>query len=599
MVQTGHYTVSVLTARQANENPMETTRPPFRSRGHLISTDHNLATMAGLRILEQGGNAADAGVAAGLCLNVVVPESANFGGVAPVMFGPGDGKPVETISGLGRWPKAASIQHFMEHHDGDMPEGLPRTVTPAAPDAWLSALARWGTMTFEEVAQPALELARDGRPVDERFYKALQTPSIRTHATTASTFLPAGEPVPVGQLFLQPDLANTFQRMIDAERGRAGDRTQGLRAARDLIYKGDIAQEIAEFHKRQESLLTYEDLADFTVMVEVPETIRYRDLEVNSCGPWCQGPSLLMALNILEGLDLKAMGHNSGDYLHVLLETLKLVFADREAYFGDPGFVNVPMQGLLHAEYANRRRQWIDPNQAAPSMPPCGDPWHFEPDRQSAPARKVQAPAGNSGADGKLPWESDTTYLCVVDGQGNAFSATPSDGIGGAAVVPGLGFPISHRGTQSWLDPDHASSLMPGKRPRLTPNPALARRNGRPYMPFGCPGGDAQVQGMLQVFLNIVEFGMDPQTAIEAARVITHSFPNSFWPHITLDGVVTVETRIAAEARSALRTKGHILEEDGEWSGSVSRVCAITVDSETGILTGGADPRTTAYAAGW
>ena len=166
-------------------------------------------------------------------------------------------------------------------------------------------------------------------------------------------------------------------------------------------------------------------------------------------------------------------------------------------------------------------------------------------------------------------------------------------------MVPGLGFPISHRGTQSWLDPNHASSLMPGKRPRLTPNPALARRNGRPYMPFGCPGGDAQVQGMLQVFLNTVEFGMDPQSAIEAPRVISHSFPNSFWPHITRDGVVTVETRIAAEVRSALQTKGHILEEDGEWSGMVSRVCAITVDAEAGILTGGADPRTTAYAAGW
>ena len=578
---------------------METTRPPFRSRGHLISTDHYLATMAGLRILEQGGNAADAGVAAGLCLNVVVPESANFGGVAPIMFGPGNGEPVETISGLGRWPKAASIGHFMENHDGDMPEGLPRTVTPAAPDAWLSALARWGTMTFEEVAQPALELARDGRPVDERFHKALQSPSIRTYATTASTFLPAGEPLPVGRLFAQPDLANTFQRMIDAERNQAGDRKQGIRAARDLVYKGDIAREIAEFHKRQGSLLTYEDLADFTVLVEAPETLRYRDLEVNSCGPWCQGPSLLMALNVLEGLDLRAMGHNSGDYLHVLLETLKLVFADRDAYFGDPGFVHVPMQGLLHAEYANARRQRIDPHQATPSMPLSGDPWPFEPDRHGTPDRAVQAATGNSGTDQKLPWESDTTYLCVVDGQGNAFSATPSDGIGEAAVVPGLGFPISHRGTQSWLDPNHASALMPGKRPRLTPNPALARRHGRPYMPFGCPGGDAQVQGMLQVFLNVVEFGMDPQSAIEAPRVITHSFPNSFWPHIMLDGVVTVETRIADEARATLQDRGHVLEEDGEWSGSVSRMCAITVDSESGILTGGADPRTTAYAAGW
>ncbi len=578
---------------------MQTTRPPFRSNGYLISTDHYLATMAGLRVLEQGGNAADAGVASGLCLNVVVPESANFGGVAPIIYGSADGRAVETISGLGRWPMAASIRHFEENHGGDMPEGIPRTVTPAAPDAWLSALARWGTLTFEEVVQPALELAQKGRPVDERFHKALQHPSIQTYETTAATFLPEGVPVPPGQLFKQTELANTFHRMIAAERGSNGGRRKGIRSARDLIYKGEIAREIAAFHAHMGSLLTYEDLRNFSVLAERPESISYRGLNVFSCGPWCQGPSLLMALRILENLELKTMGHNSADYLHVLLETLKLVFADRDAYFGDPNFVRVPMKGLLHPDYAQVRLNQIDGQAAAPSMPACGDPWSFEPKQNGSLNRNSRNSESINPNEMKIPWESDTSYLCVVDGEGNAFSATPSDGIGGSAVVPGLGFPISHRGTQSWLDQDHASSLQPGKRPRLTPNPAMVLQDGRPFMPFGCPGGDAQVQGMLQVFLNVVEFGMDVQTAIEAPRVISHSFPNSFWPHISLDGEVTVETRISNSVESNLRRKGHILKDDGDWSGNVSRVCAITVDPISRLRTGGADPRTTAYAAGW
>lgn len=578
---------------------MQTTRPPIRSQGYLVSTDHYLATMAGLRILDQGGNAADAGVAAGICLNVVVPESANFGGVAPIIFGPATGGPVETISGLGRWPKAASIGYFQDQFGGDMPQGLPRTVTPAAPDAWLRALARWGTMTFEEVVQPALELARKGRPVDERFHQAIQDPSFQVYETTAATFLPQGAPTPVGRLFQQPDLASTFQRMIESERHGGGDRRNGIQAARDLIYRGDIAREIAEFHARAGSLLTYEDLCNFNVLVEKPETIRYRNLDVFSCGPWCQGPSLLMALKILEQLDVKAMGHNSADYLHVLLETLKLVFADREAFFGDPGFVQVPMQGLLHPTYAHTRLSEIDPAKAAPCMPPRGNPWPFEPGWNGKETNDSQETGGSPTSNQNGTWDSDTSYLCVMDAEGNAFSATPSDGIGGAAVVPGLGFSVSHRGTQSWLVPSHASALQPGKRPRLTPNPALAMHDGHPYMAFGCPGGDAQVQGMLQVFLNVVEFGMNPQTAIEAPRVISNSFPNSFWPHISRDGEVTVETRIAQNVRSNLQERGHILEEDGEWSGLVSRVCAITSDSESRILTGGADPRTTAYAAGW
>ncbi len=362
---------------------------------------------------------------------------------------------------------------------------------------------------------------------------------------------------------------------------------------------GEIAREIAEFHAEEGGLLTYEDLAAFSVRVEPPTHVTYKGYDVYTCGPWCQGPTLNMALKILEGVDLQRMGHESADYLHTIIEGLKLAFADREAYFGDPDFVQVPMAGLLDERYAAERRGAIDPLRAARDMPPAGDPWPFHPE-----PRGKNGPFPTLDPDRPQPerishWESDTSYLCTVDEQGNAFSATPSDVVGWSPVVPGLGFPVSGRGTQTWLDPAHPSCLQPWKRPRLTPNPALVLKDGKPFMPFGCPGGDAQVQGMLQVFLNIIEFGMEPQEAIEAPRVISHSFPNSFWPHGSLPGEVTVEARIAPPVREALRGRGHLVKDDDDWSAGVSLVCAITVDPETGTRAGGADPRSTSYAIGW
>ena len=565
-------------------------RPSVRGRRYAVSSLHYLATMAGARILEQGGNAADAGVAAGLCVNVLEPEMAHFGGVAPIVYCPGEGwGMVETISGLGRWPGAASIAHFQQHYDGDMPETILRTVTPAAPDAWLSALARWGTMRFEQVVAPALELAGNGRPVDPRFYEALSHPEMTRWPSTREVFRPDGRVPQVGELFQQPDLARTFERMVAAERRAGGGREVGIRAARDLIYKGEIAREIAAFHEAEGSWLTYEDLAGFAVRLEAPERVNYKGYEVYSCGAWCQGPALLMALKLLEGVDLRGMGWGTADYLHTLLEAIKLVFADRGAYFGDPDFVKVPLDVLLSAEYAARRRGMIDGERAVVGMAAAGDVGEGRPEG-----------ARRSGSATHQPvWESDTSYVCVVDEWGNAFSATPSDGLSSTPVVPGLGFAISGRGMQSWLDTTHASSLQPGKRPRLTPNPSLILKEGRPVMPLGCPGGDAQVQAMLQVFLNIVEFGMAPQTAIEAPRVVSHSFPNSFWPHHVRSGEVTAESRWETAVLDELRQRGHIIVDGGEWSSDVARVCTIVVDEETGVRTAGADPRSTAYAVAW
>ena len=471
-------------------------------------------------------------------------------------------------------------------------------MTPASPDAWLTALARFGTMTFEQVVQPALDLTENGHPVDDQFH-AFVNGETGPWPSNAEVFNPGGHIPQIGEVFLQKDLARTFKRMIDAERLSGGDRQAGIRAARDLVYKGEIAREIVDFHQREGGLLTYDDLATFSVRVEPPEHISYKGYDVYSCGPWCQGPSLLMALKMLEGVDLKGSGHNSADYLHTVIECIKLSFADREAYFGDPDFVQVPMRGLLDERYAAERRDAVNSLRAATDMPPAGDPWRFQPEPRGRNGPFPTLDPNRSQPTRISHWESDTSYLCVVDEQGNAFSATPSDVVGWSPMVPGLGFPISGRGTQTWLDGEHPSCLQPGKRPRLTPNPAMVLKDGKPFMPFGCPGGDAQVQGMLQVFLNIIEFGMEPQEAVEAARVVSHSFPNSFWPHGSLPGEVTVEARVALQVREALRTLGHIVRDDEDWSNLVSLVCTITVDSESGTRVGGADPRSTSYAIGW
>ena len=540
-----------------------THRPAVQGYHHLISSTHYLASMGGMKILEQDGNAADAGVAAGMCINVVETHLTQFGGVAPIIYCPASGGPVETISGLGRWPKASSVDYFREHTGGDLPEGILRSVTPASPDAWITALDRFGTMTFEQVVQPALELVEKW---PERY--------------------PG-----------QKDMATTFTRLIEAESKAGGNRHTGLKAARDLVYKGEIAQEIAAFSEKEGGLLRAEDLAEFSVRVEPPEHLSYRGHDVYTCGPWCQGPSLLMALNTLSPLDLEQMGHNSADYLHVLLEAVKLTFSDRHHYIGDPDFVQVPMQGLLSESYGAERAGVISMSQAATDMPAPGDPWACQ-----SESRKKNGSAGNTSVpktEYAPTWERDTAYVCVVDRKGNAFSATPSDPIDWSPVIPGLGFSISARGSQSWLDPDHPSCLAPGKRPRLTPNPALALKDGKPWMPFGCPGGDAQVQGMLQVFLNVALFGMGPQEAIESPRVVSHSFPNSFWPHLSRPGEAVVETRINEKVRQALSDRGHRIQEDGEWSGGMSRVCAIVVDPNTGLKIGGADPRGPSYAIGW
>jgi gamma-glutamyltranspeptidase/glutathione hydrolase len=568
---------------------------------HMASTGHYLATAVSYGILEQGGNAIDAGVAAGLTLNVVLPQYTSLGGVAPIMVHHAQRNEIKSISGLGRWPQAASIDYFNDNHGGELPPGVLRTVTPAAADGWLTALKLYGTMTFEQVATPAMEIAERGFPIPETLHRALvkeadnlvhdEGEDIKWPSTLA-VFYQNGKALATGDLLVQPDLARTFRRMIDVERDNAGrGREEAIQAIRAFFYQGEIAEEMVEFVQEQGGLLTMDDLDKFQVGVDAPPTINYKGIDVYTCGPWCQGPVTLQALSILEGCDLKGMGHNSGDYLHTVLEALKLAYADRHAYYGDPDFVDVPMEGLLNPAYGAHRRGLIDLHQAAPEMPSPGDPWSYQ--NGARPVSKYKHP---EAVGGRL--EADTSYVCTVDRWGNAFSATPSDGIGGSPVVPGLGFVVSARGSQNWLDPDHPCALEPGKRPRLTPNPAMAFKNGKLWMPFGTPAGDVQCQSMVQMFLNMVEFGMDVQQAIEAPRVSTWSFPNSFWPHAYYPGLVGMEGRIDGDTARDLEERGHKVDVWDDWTPRMGALCAIEIDRERGALFAGADLRRDGYAMG-
>ena len=572
---------------------MNAHRPTIMGTRHLVAAGHYLAAHAGFEILEAGGNAVDAGVAAGVALGVLQPDKVSFGGVAPLMVYEARTRAVNNIDGLGVWPRAIAPDYFQRQHGGKIPAGVLRCIVPAAPDAWLTALERWGTMSFGEVASYAVRFARDGFPMHALMSRFVRdnVEAYRRWPSTARIFLPGGRPPEPGQLFVQTDLARTLQYMIDEEKTASGaGRRAGLRAAREAFYKGDIAAAIARFVQREGGFMSREDLAAFRVKEEPTVVARFGGAEVHCCGPWSQGPVVAMALNLLREFDLRAMGHNSVAYIHVLTEALKLAFADRHHHFGDPAFVKVPMAGLLSRKYADRRRALIRPNRASPGMPPAGDPATGAAlDHRWMPAPR---PAG-------APGPGDTTYLCVVDRHGNAFSATPSDGSTGTPIVPGVGLVCSGRGTQSWGDPTHPCSVVPGKRPRLTPSPALALRAGRVLIPFGTPGGDVQPQAMLQVFLNVTLFGMDAQRAVEAPRFAGYSYPSSFEPHEYFPGRLYLEGRIPRSVGDALARRGHAVHWWDDWTWLAGAPCVIYRDPRTGILHGGADPRRPAYVLGW
>jgi gamma-glutamyltranspeptidase/glutathione hydrolase len=457
-------------------------------------------------------------------------------------------------------------------------------------------------MNLADVLQPALDLARDGFPVHPglvgpsdylafSIWHSLQTFQERW-PTSAQLYLPHGRLPEVGTIFRNPDLAQTFERLLLAERSAASPgRSAGLKAACEAFYQGDIARQIASFVQRHGGLLDIDDLRSFETKVETPVTVTYRDYEVFKCGPWSQGPVFLQQLRLLEGYDLPSMGHNTAAYIHLVTEAAKLAFADREAYYGDPDFVHVPLQELLSDAYTAARRSLIDPDRASLELRP-GDP--------------VNGKALWSGPGPLVgrEWQRGTVHVAVVDRQRNLVAATPSGAwLSGSPVVEGLGFPLTTRVQVFYLDHHHPNALAPRKRPRTTLTPSLALRDGKPFMAIGTMGLDQQDQWTLQCFLNVVEFGMPLQAAIEAPKFSSKHFPSSIYPHTAEPGVLRVEGRVPYEARRNLQAKGHQIVIQPDWIEGY--VVGVQVDPERGVVYGGADPRgeastlLPAYAIGW
>ena len=565
---------------------IEAMRPCIMGTRHMVSAANHAAAHAAFCVLENGGNAVDAGVTGGIVLGVVQSDIVNFAGVAPAMVYQAGTREVLAVSGLGTWPRAVTPDYFQRLQGGRMPEGLLRCVVPAAPDAWITCLARFGTISFAEAAAPAIALARDGFPATQFFADQVRhaKDKYRRWPGNAAIYLPNGAPPRPGHLFVQSDLARTLQYMADEDTAAASQgRAAGLRAARDAFYKGDIMRAITGYHRENGGLLAEADMATFQVEVEPALSTQARGLEAYACPPWCQGPVLLQALAILADDDLAALGHNTAAYLHLVAEALNLAFADRDALYTDPRFGQVPMERLLSREYARARRGLIQPDRAFGQAPPPG----------------MGQPLDAGAADGgETLGQRDTSYIAVVDRHGNAFSATPSDNSFDAPVVPGTGLCPSSRGSQSWVDRTHPCSVAPGKRPRLTPSPAMVRMPDGGMMPFGSPGGDVQPQAMLQVLLNVTVFGMTLQEAVEAPRLASANLQGSFEPHPYTPGGLLLEGRVPHAAADGLRRRGHAVREWPDFTWQAGAVCAVRQDKSTAVLSAGADPRRPSYAVG-
>jgi gamma-glutamyltranspeptidase / glutathione hydrolase len=574
-------------------------RPTLIGRSHAVASGHYYASMAAMRVLDRGGNAIDAGVTAAMALAVLQPDIVSFAGVAPTLIYLAAEDRVVSLAGLGWWPAATDVARLRrESSDGHVPEGLLRTVIPAAPATHIEALRRWGTISFEEAATPAMELARDGFPVYPLLAGNLlgcadlwsQWPS------SAAVYVPGGRSPRLGELFVQRDLGATIAGMIDAERHATGDRATRLRAAHDHFYRGPVAEKIVAFHEAHGGFMRRSDLAAFEVPVEAGLVKQIGAHRIHMCDVWCQGIVLPQALATLAQTDLHALGHNSAPYLHTVISALDLAFADREAYVGDPKFVDVPVPQMLSDEYARRQFARIDPARSFGAMPAAGDPRAAStgPTHASGAARPARASDAQAAAV-----SPDTIYAAAADRFGNAYSATLSDTSYDTPTIPGTGLAVSSRGCQNRLDPAHPSVVAAGKRPRLTPAPAMAFRDGRFFMAWGTPGGDVQMQAMLQVFLNVTVFGKRLQEAIEAPRANSKNFPDSFAPHSYYPGKVLAEQNLPAEAIEGLHARGHDVEVIPVLPPASGAVCAVLRDPDTGLLHAGADPRREAYALAW
>ena len=578
-------------------------RPLIMATRGVVSAGHYLAAEAGLHVLRSGGNAMDAAAAVGFALNVLQPHQNGLGGEVPVLVYSARDKQVYAVSGHGVAPAGATLGAFRELgvQEAIPGDGFLGALVPCVPDTWITVLERFGTMSLAQVLTPALELAEEGFPVANSLHGAIAGNEGRMRTqwpSSAAVFMPGGRPPAAGTVWRQPDLASTFRKLIEAEAPRRG-RENGLEAARERFYRGDIAEAVVAFctsapvrdasGREHVALLTLDDFARFRARVEPPESVPYKGLVVHKCSAWTQGPVLLQTLRLLEGFPLAQMGHNSADYIHVVTECMKLAFADREFYYGDPEFVQVPFERLLGEAYAAERRQLVDMARASSLLRPGG--------REPVRAGSVADVDAAFAREGRSEGVGDTTKLEVADREGNMVSATPSGGwLMSSPVVPGLGFALGTRGQMFSLVAEHPNSLQPGKRPRTTLTPSLATRDSKPYLAFGSPGGDCQDQWALQFLLNVMEFGMSLQEAAEAPTFNTAHFPSSFYPRRAEPGVLYVEGRIPDRVRMDLQNRGHLVKVTGDWS-SQNVLAAAWQD---GVLSAAASPRMeTGYAVGW
>ncbi|MBV8356984.1 MAG: gamma-glutamyltransferase family protein [Deltaproteobacteria bacterium] len=589
---------------------MTTIYPQILGREAMVCTEHYLSASAGARMFARGGNAIDAAVAATLVEGVVNPHMHTIGGEAPMLIYAANAARVVAVNGNMAAPAKATITHYRDLGMELVPgEGLLAAGVPAAFDALAAVLGCFGTLTLADVVEPVLKLCEDGMPMHAGLSGHGETPedlsgligraSLRSNQhkfrerwpTTAAIYLPSGElPLP-GDIIKNPVLANFFRRLLDAESAAHNrGREAAIDAARDRFYRGDIAREIVRWSKMNGGLLEEGDLSRFTTKFEESVAIDYHGITVHKCQPWSQGPVFLQQLRILEGLDLRRMGHNSADYIHHSVEAAKLAFADREAYYADPEFERVPLDGLLSRKYAELRRDLIDPKWASMEQRP-GDPI---------------AMRALTAADGAQPrsWGGGTIHVTAADGRGNMVACTASGGwIPSSPVIDTLGFPLGTRMQTFYLDESHPNALKPGKRPRTTLTPSLATRGGQPFLSFGTPGGDQQDQWTLQFFINLIDFGMGVQEAIEAPRFSTAHFPSTFYPHNSMPGVVRLENRIDNNVVNELAARNHRVVVRPAWC--EGHVLGIRFDPMRRLLEGGADPRgqlavvMAAQAIGW
>jgi gamma-glutamyltranspeptidase/glutathione hydrolase len=561
-------------------------RPVIRGRQYAVSSMKPEGSQVAERILRAGGNAFDAAVAAQAVLGLVDASNNGIGGDAMLLLYDSRSSQAFSLNAEGTAPMLATIEWYKRQNAGKLPDsdGLLAGTVPAVVDAWYTMLDRWGTMSFADVLAPAIEMAANGYPLGEHMAGSLGSKKLRKYPTSVAHYQIDSKKWKGGDLIALPDLAQTMKRLVEAERSASGQgRRAALKAARDRFYKGDIAREMADFSEKSGGLFRYEDFASYQALVEKPVSMSYRGYDVLKNPSANQGPAELFALSLLEGFDLKSLGHNSAEYIHTSVEAVKLAFADRE-YLGDDRFIKIPWDRLLSKSYAAERRKLIDPQLASFEFRP-GDIGENRP--HDVTYDHVQRSDG------------DTSYICIVDKDRNVVSFTPSlhSGYGTGVVMGRLGFSFNCRGDYFSLVPGHANALEPGKRPRSTLQSTLVMRNGKPLMVMGSPGGDDQCLRTMQTFLNIAEFGMNVQQAIEAPRWSTRSFPMSYWPHTMYRGEVTVEDRIPLKTRQALRALGHRLKIGASWSLGLN--AAIVIDPDTGVLSAGADPRVDAYALAW